>query len=97
MKKHFTLILLFVTLVLAGCSKTGPDVSQLEKTFASATGDVKTKVDRAVASLKHHDPASALPLLQDAFQSDELTTDQKQALSEAITQTSLQLQKSKKS
>jgi hypothetical protein len=36
-------------------------------------------------------------LLQAAFQSDQLTKDQKWALSDAITQTALQLEKSKKS
>jgi hypothetical protein len=90
------LVLLNATLALSGCSKSGPDVGKLEKTFASATGEVKTKVDHAVSSLRHHDPAAALPLLQAAFQSDQLTKDQKWALSDAITQTSLQLEVSKK-
>ena len=95
MKKYLSLILL--ALALVGCSKGGPDIGKLQTTFASATGDVKIKVDRAVYSLKHDDPAAALPLLQAAFQSDQLTKDQKWALSDAITQTALQLEKSKKS
>ena len=95
MKKYLSVILL--ALALVGCGKTGPDVGKLQTTFASATGDVKTKMDRAIYSLKRGDPATALPLLQQAFESDELSKDQKQALSEAITQTSLQLEKSKKS
>ena len=93
MKTYLSLILLAVTLV--GCTKTGPDVGKLQTTFTSATGDLKIKVDRAVSSLKRDDPAAALPLLQEAFQSDQLTKDQKWALSDAITQTSLELEKSK--
>jgi hypothetical protein len=98
MKTHpwIYFFLLATSLALSGCSKGGADTGRLEKTFASATGDLKTKVDRAVSSLKHDDAAAALPLLQAAFQSDQLTKDQKWALSVAITQTSLQLEKSKK-
>jgi hypothetical protein len=95
MKTHLSLILLAASLVLVGCSQGGPDVGKLQTTFASATGDLKTKVDRAVYSLKRDDPAAALPLLQAAFQSDQLTKDQKWALSDAITQTSVQLAKAK--
>jgi hypothetical protein len=96
MKKHIIAILFVAALALAGCSKGGSDIGKLQSTFTSATGDLKIKVDRAVYSLKRDDPAAALPLLQAAFQSEQLTKDQKWALSDAITKTSLQLEKSKK-
>jgi hypothetical protein len=95
MKTYLSLIVL--ALAIVACSRGGPDIGKLQTTFAPATGDVKLKMDRAIYSLKHDDPATALPLLQTAFQSDQLTKDQKWALSDAITKTALQLEKSKKS
>ena len=96
MKSALRTILLAATLGIVACSSEPKvDTARLEKAFASAHGDVRTQVDLALASIKQSDFAAALPLLDKAFKSPDLTADQKWALSDAITITAVGIEKAK--
>ena len=97
MFKHlFTTAILVATLTITGCAKTDRvDVDRLQKAFATAAGDLKYQVSSGIFALKRGNPAEALPYLQKAFQNQDLTSDQKWALSDALTKTGLLLEKAK--
>ena len=96
MKPVVRTILLAATLGIVACSSEPKvDTARLEKSFASAHGELKSQVDIALASIKQGDFAAALPLLDKAFKNPDLTADQKWALSDAITITAVGIEKAK--
>ena len=89
-------ILLATTLGITGCGhEDRVETARLEKAFAAATGDVKDKASLGITAIKAKDYIHALPPLDELFQNEQITAEQKWALSEVLTQVGLQLEKTK--
>ncbi|MFM1941363.1 MAG: hypothetical protein RI897_345 [Verrucomicrobiota bacterium] len=87
MKKVASVLLTCVALLFvnAGCSaKHEPEGELLEQGFAGASGEVKTQVDAALASIKaekYEEAVDALAKLEGA----DMTDEQKQAIADVLT------------
>ncbi len=80
---------------LAGCSKTDSgakvDTSKVESEFSSVPASDKTDVEKAIASVKAGDFASAATSLQAAASNVKLTPAQQQALKDLLAQVQAQI------
>src|SRR5215813_8917258 len=82
----------FATLTFSGCgNKGGVDTAPLEKSFASAEPQTKTKADQVVSAIKASDYAGAVGQLQQLAAQAKLTPEQQQAVKDVLAQVQKQL------
>jgi hypothetical protein len=88
MKHWITLLTLALTLGMLGtaCSKARKvETGNLSQSFATASAEIKTEIQNALAAIKTRDFDTALASLKAVAESDNLTEDQKRALLDSTT------------
>jgi len=95
--RWFVAALVFTAVALAACrhQKVDAATDRLKKSFVPVTGEAKSEVTAAITALHNRDFATALPLLESAFNSPDITLDQKLVLSDVINETALELDRRK--
>jgi hypothetical protein len=85
--KHVLMVLALVLGVLTvGCSKARKvETDKLTHSFASASAEVKAEVQKAMGAIKTRDFTTALTSLKKVVDAGNLTADQKQAISDTVT------------
>jgi phenylpyruvate tautomerase PptA (4-oxalocrotonate tautomerase family) len=73
-------------MLTVGCSKARKvETDKLTQSFASAPAEVKAEVQKAMGAIKTRDFTTALTSLKKVVDAGNLTEDQKQALSDTVT------------
>jgi hypothetical protein len=71
--------------LVSGCkAKHSVDTGRLSTGFASASGDLKANVDKAIAAIKAENHAEAIDTLSVIAEAEGLTDDQKQAMMDTL-------------
>jgi hypothetical protein len=79
-------LVLGVGVLSVGCSKARKvETDKLTESFASASPEVKAEVQKAMGAVKARDFTTALTSLKKVVESGNLTEEQKQALSDSVT------------
>ena len=79
-------VLMSVGMLTTGCSKARKvETGQLNTEFANASAETKGKIQQALDGIKARDFTTALVALKDVAETPDLTEEQKQALSDTVT------------